>query len=149
MFHWVVTILTVIMSALGLYAFIYIMMKGGGSSSVGGINLITHDEFKGLPEDFKRLYRKTVLDILVPAYTKVVNDVWDEVKKDIDFKKDIEEPAIKAAKEAADMIESVPISDIADEIRKGLPSSSEGFYNRQETVTNTLNRIYQVATTRR
>jgi hypothetical protein len=149
MFHWVVTILTVIMSALGLYAFIYIMMKGSGSSSSSGINLMTHDEFKGLPEDLKRLYRRTFLEIIVPAYNKITNDVWDEVSKDIDFKKEIEEPAIKAAKEVADMLESVPVSDIADEIRSELSKSKEGFYNKQETITNSLNRIYQVATSRR
>ena len=56
MLHWVFIIFSLILSAFGLYAFIYIMMKGSGSSSVGGINLMTHDEFKGLPEEMKKLY---------------------------------------------------------------------------------------------
>lgn len=142
MLHWVFIIFSLILSAFGLYAFIYIMMKGSGSSSVGGINLMTHDEFKGLPEEMKKLYKKTVLDIIVPSYSRFMNKVWEGLREEIDYAS-IESEAIDSAKKASELIDSIPVTDVVNEIVADYKRSKEGFASNQGTLATRLVNIVQ------
>jgi len=137
MIHWLFTIITLILSGFGLYAFIHIMMKRGG------INLMTHDEFKDMPEEIKKLYKNTILDIIVPSYSGLVTKVWDEVRKEIDYKS-IQTPAIESAKLVASMIDEIPVSDISNEIVAGY-KNKEGFSMQNNPLSTRLTEIVKKA----
>jgi len=86
-FLWIVTILTLIMAAFGMYAFVYIMMNGSKSSttgvtSMGGSNLMSLQEFDGIPNEIKKIYEKTVIDIIAPAIHEEVKTAWEKLLKE-------------------------------------------------------------------
>lgn len=137
MIHWLFTIITLLLSGFGLYAFIHIMMNRSR------INLMTHDEFKDMPEEIKKLYKKIVLDIIAPSYNGLITKVWDEVRKEIDYKS-IETPAIESAKMVASMIDEIPVSDISNEILSGF-KNNEGFSVQNNPLATRLTEIVKKA----
>jgi hypothetical protein len=79
MLHALFTILTLIISAFGLYAFIHIMMNRKQG------NLLELKELSGLSSEWKQLYRKTVLDIIAPAFTNLANKGLKEELKGMKY----------------------------------------------------------------
>lgn len=76
MFGWFFIIIALIFSVFGLIAFIW-LLQGNAVS----INLMTHEEFAGLPQEVKNLYKKAVLDIIVPAFHRAVAKAYNETVK--------------------------------------------------------------------
>jgi hypothetical protein len=75
------------MAAFGMYAFVYIMMNGSDSSptavtSMGGSNLMSLQEFDGIPNEIKKIYEKTVIDIIAPAIREEVKTAWANLLKE-------------------------------------------------------------------
>ena len=89
-----------IISAFGLYAFIHIMMNRKQG------NLLELKELSGLSSEWKQLYRKTVLDIIAPAFTNLANKGLKEELKGMKYW-ELEKTAIESAKGVASMMESL------------------------------------------
>lgn len=76
MLEWLFIIISLVFGIFGMMAFIW-LLQGNAVS----INLMTHEEFAGLPQEIKNLYKKAVLDIIVPAFHRSVANAYNESVK--------------------------------------------------------------------
>lgn len=96
-----------ILSLFGLYAFIRELQRGG-SSSTSATTLMDLAETSGLPADVKKLYQKTVVEILAPAVHRTVAREYAKAVKTTPYP-EMEKQAVAAATALAATIESKPV----------------------------------------
>lgn len=82
MFHLILTIFTLIVSLFGLYAFIKLMTTKTASPDFVGMK-----EMETLNPELKQLYRKYVVDQIMPAFMKIVNGAYEATRKSISYSK--------------------------------------------------------------
>ena len=102
MFAIILAALSFIIALFGLYAFVQIIMTEKPSK----ISVMDLQEFDGLPEDIRKLYQKTVIDIIIPAVNRVAVKEYEKLLKATTYD-ELEKGSIVAAKTFAATIEKM------------------------------------------
>ena len=98
----ILSLLSLVIALFGMYAFVVVMQKPASVK----LSILDLQELSGLPEDVKKLYNKTVIDIIVPAFNRVIKKTYADLIKTTPYA-DIEKGAVESAKAFVVTIESM------------------------------------------
>jgi len=83
MFHWIITIFTLVVSLFGLFAFVKLMI----AKEAPTISLMSLEEMKMLNPELKGFYNKYIVDQIFPAIIKVANNNYSIARESLTYKK--------------------------------------------------------------
>lgn len=84
MFHWILTIFTLVVSLFGLFAFVKLMLL---KQEVASVSLVSMEEMKTLNPELKAFYRKYAVDRIFPAVIKMVNKGYIAARESMTYSK--------------------------------------------------------------
>lgn len=109
MFHWILTIFTLIVSLFGLFAFVKVMMNRKEPT----LNFMSLDEMKPLNPELKEFYKKYMVEKIFPAFIKVANKSYSIARESLTYKK-IDDELKKQSDDAVEQINQMGNALVAE-----------------------------------
>ena len=92
----ILAIFALLVALFGLYAFVHIMTSEPAAVATTSVSLMDLKELAGLPADVRKIYQKTVIEIITPALNRIAAKMYADVLKTTTYA-ELEKESVDAA----------------------------------------------------